>query len=429
MKKNKVVRAFAIMVAVLTAVTMTPILGMSNASAEDNDGKSLYDQYMRYKSVAQYEDQAMEPYGYGVDVPFYLNKQSEVLFYQTNSESSGEITTFFDGLKSASTDDVLKGTKTTAMKAPPAKLKQAYYVQAVAFDPNGTKRDDHIAFIGIYREGNTAKCYAWVYDTKNRKWSSEFDVGKMHNANCNWMITTGIGDHEAANFVSITAGDYNGDGKETLVAFASFNGEEGYCTYQLECKSGPSLSYFISEDVAEGWALKHSRYTSTMAKMNMLQTRMGCELDTGDINGDGLDDLVAVSYIGNYKETKNGPHFEMYFPMVKANYGIRKTDPEINQRYDYERVTAHWSQGDWYNNQVCPGMSVGDIDNDGKDEIVTAGVRCETKRKTSPDTYAVTPHEMHDTEMFVTVGEHVRGNETVIGRLQDDPTINTNEEV
>ena len=34
-----------------------------------------------------------------------------------------------------------------------------------------------------------------------------------------------------------------------------------------------------------------------------------------------------------------------------------------------------------------------------------------------------------NTEMFVTVGEHVRGNETVIGRLQDDPTINTNEEV
>ena len=34
-----------------------------------------------------------------------------------------------------------------------------------------------------------------------------------------------------------------------------------------------------------------------------------------------------------------------------------------------------------------------------------------------------------NTEMFVTVGEAVRGNETIIGRLQDDPTINTNEEV
>jgi phosphatidylserine decarboxylase len=33
-----------------------------------------------------------------------------------------------------------------------------------------------------------------------------------------------------------------------------------------------------------------------------------------------------------------------------------------------------------------------------------------------------------NTEMFVQVGEHVRGNETVIGRLQEDPTINTNED-
>ena len=32
-----------------------------------------------------------------------------------------------------------------------------------------------------------------------------------------------------------------------------------------------------------------------------------------------------------------------------------------------------------------------------------------------------------NTEMFVQVGEHVRGNETIIGRLQDDPTINTND--
>jgi hypothetical protein len=30
--------------------------------------------------------------------------------------------------------------------------------------------------------------------------------------------------------------------------------------------------------------------------------------------------------------------------------------------------------------------------------------------------------------MFVEVGEAVRGNETIIGRLQDDPTLNTNVE-
>ena len=33
-----------------------------------------------------------------------------------------------------------------------------------------------------------------------------------------------------------------------------------------------------------------------------------------------------------------------------------------------------------------------------------------------------------NTEMYVAVGESVRGNETVIGRLQEDPAINTNEE-
>lgn len=33
-----------------------------------------------------------------------------------------------------------------------------------------------------------------------------------------------------------------------------------------------------------------------------------------------------------------------------------------------------------------------------------------------------------NTEMFVDVGDSVRGNETIIARLQEDPTINTNED-
>ena len=33
-----------------------------------------------------------------------------------------------------------------------------------------------------------------------------------------------------------------------------------------------------------------------------------------------------------------------------------------------------------------------------------------------------------NTEMFVDIGDSVRGNETIIGRLQEDPTVNTNEE-
>lgn len=33
-----------------------------------------------------------------------------------------------------------------------------------------------------------------------------------------------------------------------------------------------------------------------------------------------------------------------------------------------------------------------------------------------------------NTEMFVEIGDSVRGNETIIGRLQEDPTINTNEQ-
>ena len=403
MTGKKIIRPVALFMAGLIAVALTPFFGSSVANAANDDGKKIYDQYMSTKLPAHYEDEGYEPYGYGVDVPFFLNKQSELLFYQTYRDSSGDINTFYDKLNSASTDDVLKGTKTNAVKAPPTKLKQAYFVQAIAFDPNGTARDDHIAFIGVYYDSDAEHVYAylWAYDTVNRKWSSEFNLGTYENAYCDWMEKTHITDYEAVNFLSITAGDYDGDGKDTVVAFASFDGDDGYSLYEVKCEN-LKLGYY-EPDEPEGWSLRHDKYKSSLAEQNTTETRMGCELDTGDIDGDGLDDLVVLTYIGNLDD--NDLDYQTYWPEVKVSHGVKGGKGLINHPTDHtvqSVYTANWHEGDWWNNQLSPSMSVGDIDHDGKDEIVTAGARCRTKRKTN-QAWTVTCHEMHKTEMFISV--------------------------
>ena len=375
MKLRKGNRIIVILLAALMTITLIPEMGTQEASAESYDGKSTYNEVMRIEKPENYDDQSFEPYGYGVGVPFFMNKQSELLFYRTGKESSGDINTFYDKLKSASSGNVLDGSKTSALKAPPTKLKQAYFVQAASFDPTGSGRDDHIAFIGVYHDGSNVRCYVWVYDTRNRKWSSEFDLGKERGAYCNWMQTQEITDYEAVHFLSITAGDYDGNGQDTLVAFCSFDGIDGYSLYELEFSSS-KLDYY--EDDPEGWALRHDKYTDTLAKKNTIVTRMACELDTGDLNGDGLDDLAALTYIGNYNDTDLT--LETYRPFVSINYGVTGAS-RLTSTVSKEIEVWRWEQGWWFNSMVSPGMSIGDIDHDGNDEIVAAGISCDQKKK------------------------------------------------
>ena len=79
--------------ALAMTVTLIPTLGMSDAYAAGDSGKATYDKVMKLEEPDNYKDESFEPYGYGVDVPFMMNKQSELLFYQTSPDSSGDIST------------------------------------------------------------------------------------------------------------------------------------------------------------------------------------------------------------------------------------------------------------------------------------------------------------------------------------------------
>lgn len=89
------------------------------------------------------------------------------------------------------------------------------YMESVAFDPNGTGRKDHIAFVGFRGENQgDDKIVVWVLNTRSGKSSVQWlaDAGWLHG---------GIEQYKAANFFSITAGDYNGDGKDTLMVYVA----------------------------------------------------------------------------------------------------------------------------------------------------------------------------------------------------------------
>ena len=216
-------KLFILLLAVMMVVTMMP-LGASQGYAASGSGNSDYDTIMKNFIPDCFKNPDFEPYGFGKDVPFLMNEQSELLLYMTNKDSSGKITTIFDKIKSESTGDLIdNATKTTAIETPPIALKKASFVKAVALDPRGCGRKDHIAFIGV---NSTKAAYIWVYDTRNKKWSDGVGLD-----DCGWLKKLSY--YEAINFLSITAGDYDGDGKDSIIAYiaadyysSSFKGDD-----------------------------------------------------------------------------------------------------------------------------------------------------------------------------------------------------------
>ena len=60
--------------------------------------------------------------------------------------------------------------------------------------------------------------YIIVYDTVNKKWSDYDEIGKM-----SWIDEDDSQFYQMSNFISVTAGDYDGDNKETVVVYAALD--------------------------------------------------------------------------------------------------------------------------------------------------------------------------------------------------------------
>ena len=89
-------------------------------------------------------------------------------------------------------------------------------MEAVAFDPTGSGRKDHVAFVGI----SNKRGYLWVIDTRQEAGSDRsgpVDIGDftyMYDGN-SFKVPT----YANRSFLNIVAGDFDGDGKESIVVY------------------------------------------------------------------------------------------------------------------------------------------------------------------------------------------------------------------
>lgn len=105
------------------------------------------------------------PYGYDIGEPFLMVEQNELMYLNAWDNKVRQASHFSMGSESAlNTFAKNKSGSSGTFSNPNYKL-----MQAVSFDPTGSGRRDHVAFVGV--SGQDRKGYMWVIDTTKEKGS------------------------------------------------------------------------------------------------------------------------------------------------------------------------------------------------------------------------------------------------------------------
>ena len=367
--------------AALSATLALSSLPFAAVPALAADGGNQFDTILDMDSVkpAGFDENSEEnPYGQPKDQPFLLNTESELMVYRNkdngNDVDLGWYDTRVDSALYLEVNGNTNGFKSAGLygSSAPNVLKELYHVESVAFDPTGSGRKDHVAYIGHDANGEDDIVIV-VVDTTQYNESATY----RFEDNAGWL--SGIEAWTGGNYIAITAGDYDGSGRETLVAHVLTN-DDTYGLAQLSYDAGSNTISCMSE---RDKSLLHWKYVEENHGQDLddnngyEQDKMSADLATGDFNGDGIDDLAVVSYLNG---GARGVSWDCayYFPMLNVAYGASDGGVVFdNQKSGFCQLRREDRDGLKYKltAPAAPGIAAGDVDGDGVDEIVVAGTK------------------------------------------------------
>lgn len=372
-------RVIAVALGALLALSPLPLSAMT-ATAETMEGR--FDTILEMDSVtpAGFDENSDEnPYGQLEGQPFLLNTESELMVYRNRSNRNDVDLGWYDtrvdsGLNLGLDGKDSNGFESTGLYGSSAvdELKWLYHVESVAFDPTGSGRKDHVAYIGHdVNEGsrNDDEIVIVVVDTTQNNESATYRFSCP-----GWM--SGVDAWTGGNYIAITAGDYDGSGRETLVAHVLTDGDTYGLAQLFYDASSNKISCMSERDKSLlHWKYVEENHGHELDDSTYEQDKMSADLATGDFNGDGIDDLAVVSYLNGGARGRSWD-CAYYFPMLNVAYGASDGGVVFdNQKSGFCQLRREDRDGLRYKltAPAAPGITAGDVDGDGVDEIVVAG--------------------------------------------------------
>lgn len=210
---------------------------------------------------------------------------------------------------------------------------------ALAGDINGDGLDDVI--VGAHRADPNGSDSGASYVVFGKTTNIQVELSQLETGSSGGFVINGAGSGDYAGYSVSGLGDINGDGLNDLVVGAyqaDPNGSSsgtGYVIYGKSTNSAIELSLIESSGIG-GFALHGANFAD----------RLGRSVSTaGDINGDGLPDMILGAYNADPNGNDSGAAYLVYMPRVDSDHdGIPDhqdafiNDPTENSDLDADGV-------------------------------------------------------------------------------------------
>ena len=370
-KRSIFERGFAILLSVILMAACFPLSIFAEDTTQDPDFSGTNLMNLENVQPSGYTT-TTNPYGYDIGEPFLMVEQNELMYLNAWDNRVRQASYFSMGSESAlNTFARDKSGSSGTFSNPNYKL-----MQAVSFDPTGSGRRDHVAFVGV--SGQDKKGYMWVIDTT-----------KGTDSDCSGLVAIGdfsymfdasafkVPTYSNRSFLNIVAGDFDGDGKESIVVYTPESSNAGGCQIQQWDYDGDSLSQRgKSKSLLMGYYNDHPWYDKEDSEGNQ-RRKLGVSMAVGDFNGDCVDDLAVLSYC--HRLPKDEAQIDYYRPVVKIVYGTKGDTSSIVTKSAAQSEEFYTSKGrsggrDRYEFPVGASLTCGDFDGDGDVDLFLAGM-------------------------------------------------------
>lgn len=324
-------KALALFLSLAMCLPMLPTVALA-----DNKDAATTDEYGFDLSTPDsfHANDGKQPFGNSKDIKGNLNPTKEISIMESRGDSYSSRVYDFDessilkgssgGVFSSSDHYAgLDGTKfSTASAMSNATIATEHspyrYVSAVAYDPTGSGRDDIVAYWGSSRESGTLDYQMKLYQfSKNKGGFSSgnmvYNKSNLQATDYSWMSK--LNGYTAEGYTAITAGDFDGTGKETLVFYDPAKGNlklknggghnneaKIQTTDVLDIGNNETLKKYFGKTLNDIQALGGTDLQRIAENTAMVQ------LEAADLDGkaDNKDELIVTISLGNlYNETSD----------------------------------------------------------------------------------------------------------------------------
>lgn len=243
------------------------------------------------------------PYGTLGWVPLFQNHELVVA-----GVDSDEFQTTYKG--AADGKDGKGGQMSTFRWSNSTDVGNAERIATVAFDPNGTGKDEYIANLVFDKGAKRLKLYV---TNKDRKVS---DVKDVCGGDSEYIKNLKF--YQTRAMLCLTAGDFDGDGKDTLMVYTPGNNKNTDTVDSIKeyTFSGSTLTdngrVINLGDVIDGGrdALKAMLYHDGNGD-NELRAHLSVDMEVGDVDMDGIEELAMTVNVNDLKEKSYDGHKEL----------------------------------------------------------------------------------------------------------------------